>query len=182
MQLCTLSVYTPSYITAAAAGVCLCMRNLLRDCMSAKQVSRPAYFQVSWKGSAQGMLGIQDEGNGAGLTFGSAPAARAACGSRGIGARSTRACDSPWPCGGGCSPSAPPSSPTPPSAGRSAGRFSVPGTHTQNFSPLSQYVLWNFDLPANDKFKLGGMKYFSVLIMNYTEAPHRCLFLKTARV
>lgn len=98
--------------------------------MSAKQVSRLAYFQISWKGSTQGILGIQGEGNGAGLTFGSAPAARAACGSRGIDARSTRACDSPWPCAVGCSPSAPPSSPTPPSAGRSAGRFSVPGAQT----------------------------------------------------
>lgn len=80
------------------------------------------------------MLGIQDEGNGAGLTFGSAPAARAACGSQGIGARSTRECDSPWPYAVGCSPSAPPSSPTPPSAGRSAGRFSVPGTKTDKIS------------------------------------------------
>lgn len=131
--------------------------------MSAKQVSRPAYFQISWKGSVQGMLGIQDKGNGAGLTFGSAPAARAACGSRGIGARSTRACDSPWPYAVGCSPSAPPSSPTPPSAGRSAGRFSVPGTQTDKiFSPLPKYVSWYFLPPAKMHWRKGGGESCSI--------------------
>ena len=60
------------------------------------------------------------------ITSGSAPAAPAACGSRGTASRSTPASASPWLSAAGCSPSAPPSSPRPPSAGRSAGRCSAP--------------------------------------------------------
>ena len=63
------------------------------------------------------------------FTSGSAPAALSACVFRGTVSRSTPWCGYPWPCDAGCSPSAPPSSPTPPSAGRSAGRCSVPEPH-----------------------------------------------------
>ncbi len=60
------------------------------------------------------------------ITSGSVPAALSACGSQGIAFHSTPAFCSPWLCAWGCSPFAPPSSPTLPSAGHSAGRSSVP--------------------------------------------------------
>lgn len=63
------------------------------------------------------------------FTSGSAPAALSACVSRGTVSHSTLWCGYLWPCDAGCSPFAPPSSPTPPSAGRSAGRCSVPEPH-----------------------------------------------------
>lgn len=74
-----------------------------------------------------------------GITSGSALAALSAFGSREIASHSTPVSCSPWLCVWGCSPFAPPSSPTLPSAGRSAGRSSVPVRCMKNATSLSVY-------------------------------------------
>lgn len=76
------------------------------------------------------------------LTSACAPAALVACGSRGTASRSTRALCSLSLGAAGCFRCAPPFSPTPPSAGHSAGRISAPGVSQRRDEALMWSRNW----------------------------------------